>query len=226
MFPVIRRVVVKNLRLILSTGIVVSLLSCGGGGSGIYGGFDTVLVGVAQLTPPKLESDTVVKLDDNADGICDRFLFEDDEIQITLRSEVIKDANGEDITNNPSPVYIDRYKLTFISAVNNNNCENYESCRSVFATPYEQLTSITVDPGTEIPTAITVALGSWKSTVLSQHCLTSLDNCIYNVVLEMRGREVLTGSDKTIRATFNVQFMDYPVGNSEGVTADANCTIQ
>ncbi len=219
---------VKGLKLTLVTGIIMvgGLLSCGGSGSGIFGGFDTVLVGITQVDPPKLESDTLILLDNNGDGICDGFSFQDDSLQVTIKSQTIKDSQGQPVTANASPVYIDRYRLTFISAVNNNNCERYAPCKNLFANPYEQFTSITIEPDQEVQVGIPVALASWKSTVLSQYCATSLDNCIYNVVLEMRGREVLTGSDKTIRATFNVQFANYNQGNSQGATADANCVLQ
>jgi hypothetical protein len=173
-----------------------------------------------------LESDTLVLIDNNNDGVCDSISFQDDSLQITLRSETIKDTGGQPVTTTPSPVYIDRYRLTFISAVNNNNCERYANCKSLFSNPYEQFTSITVEPDQEAQINLPVVLASWKSTVLSQYCLTPLDNCIYNVVIEMRGREILTGSDKTIRATFNVQFSNYSQGNSQGATADANCVPQ
>ncbi len=215
---------VKKVKLALAAGLLsAGLLSCGGGGSGIYGGFDTVLIGVSQVNPPKLESDTLILQDNDGDGFCDGYSFQDDALQITLKSEPIKDANGEVITPNPSPVYIDRYRLTFVSGVSNNNCERYKSCRSLFAQPYEQFTSITINPNEELTVGLVVVLASWKSSVLSQYCATPLDNCIYNVVLELRGREVLTGSTKTIRATFNVQFANYNQGNAQGATADANC---
>jgi hypothetical protein len=105
-----RRVKVKGLKLILAGSFLLAggVISCGGGGSGIFGGFDTVLVGVASVNPPKLESDTLVLIDNNNDGVCDSISFQDDSLQITITSEVVKDPLGQPITTNPSQVYIDR----------------------------------------------------------------------------------------------------------------------
>jgi hypothetical protein len=203
------------------------LFSCGGGsGSGIYGGFDTVLVGITSLTPAKVNSDTLVWVGNT--GVCG-VTFQDDAINIKIRSDTIKDALGQPVTANPSPVYFDSYRVIWSSAVSNNACEGAPECKQIFATPFTQLTAITVPPNSEVEIdGLVVALASWKSSVLSQYCVSSLDNCIYNAVLELHGREVLTGREKIVRASFNIQFADYDQGNACGAnpcTADSTtCT--
>lgn len=203
------------------------LFSCGGGsGSGIYGGFDTVLVGITSITPSKVNSDTVIWVGDT--GVCS-VDFQDDAINIKIKSETIKNASGQPVTPNPSPVYFDSYRVIWSSAVSNNACEGAPECKQIFATPFAQLTGITVPPDTEVSLqGLPVALASWKSSVLSQYCVSLLDNCIYNAILELHGREVLTGREKIVRASFNIQFADYNQGNACGAnpcTADSTtCT--
>ncbi|MFN3813227.1 MAG: hypothetical protein ACK4SM_01210 [Aquificaceae bacterium] len=191
------------------------LYSCGGGGSGIYGSFGTVLVGITSLTPTKVNSDTLIWVGE-AGQLCS-ISFQDDAINIKIKSETIKDAAGKPVTSNPSPVYFDSYRVIWTSAVSNNTCEGAPECRQIFATPFAQLIGITVPPDSEVAVdGLVVALASWKSSVLSQYCVSSLDNCIYNAVLELHGREVLTGREKVIRASFNIQFADYNKGNACG----------
>lgn len=204
------------------------LFSCGGGGgSGIYGSFDTVLVGITSITPTKVNSDTVIFVGDR--GVCG-VSFQDDAINIQIKSETIKNASGQPVTPNPSPVYFDSYRVIWSSAVSNNACEGAPECRQIFATPFAQLTGITVPPDREVSMqGLIVTLASWKSSVLSQYCISPLDNCIYNAILELRGREVLTGREKIVRASFNVQFADYNQGNACGAdpcTADSTTCIR
>lgn len=202
-------------RLALLCMIAPAVFSCGGGsGSDIYGAYDTVLVGVTSLLPPKVDSDTIVWVGDT--GPCG-MSFYDDAINIKIKSETIKNSAGQPVTPNPSPVYFDSYRIIWSSAVSNNACEGAPECKQIFATPFAQLTSITVPPDSEVELdGLVVALASWKSSVLSQYCVSSLDNCIYNAILELHGREVLTGKEKVIRASFNIQFADYNQGNACG----------
>ncbi len=198
-----------------------AVFSCGGGsGSGIYGSYDTVLVGITSLVPAKVNSDTVVFVGD-AGQRC-QLTFQDDAINIRIKSETIKNVAGQPVTPNPSPVYFDSYRVIWSSAVSNNACEGAPECRQIFATPFAQLTSITVPPDSEVEVqGLVVTLASWKSSVLSQYCVSSLDNCIYNAILELHGREVLTGKEKIVRGSFNIQFANYDQGNACGASACA-----
>lgn len=198
--------------------LTAMMYSCGGGsGSDIYGSFDTVLVGITSLTPTKVNSDTLIWVG-QASQICS-VSFQDDAINIKIKSETIKDAAGNPVTSNPSPVYFDSYRVIWSNAVSNNTCEGAPECRQIFATPFAQLTGITVPPDSEVEiTGLVISLAAWKASVLSQYCVSPLDNCIYNAVLELHGREVLTGRAKVVRASFNIEFSDYNQGNACGAT--------
>jgi len=206
------KTLIKGSKVLISLSFL-TLISCGGGGgngSGIYGKYESSLVGILSIEPIHLSSDVVIWRDIDKDGTCDTVVFKDDSVNATIYLEPIKTYNGTNVTNNISPVYIDRYTIYFYSSVSNNNCERFEECRQIFHTPFVNFTSITLTPDqNKVKVSIPVVLASWKSNTLINYCSTLLDNCIYNAVIELRGREIYSGKSMVIRGTFSLQIADY-----------------
>lgn len=216
-------------------GIIALLMfiSCGGGGVKGAGELNSTVVSIAGITPSKLESDVVITVDNNGDGICDGISFQDDTVVVKIVSQsIVPDAQGI----NPSPVFIDRYRITFINASSANNCERNEPCRALFAQPVERFVNISVDPNGEALLTISVIPVDWKSNVLINFCASVTDSCVYNALIELHAIEVYSGKGKWIKGTLTVQVADYVKSNSatideggnivQSAREDANCTFQ
>jgi len=221
MYIIINKMEVKKLLKGFCIGFpLIILSSCGGGieNSEVIGGFYSVVVVLNSVRPSTLQSDVIIKLDANGDGICDEISFQDDFVVFQMTSK--PRVKSKDITF--SPVYIYKYKLEFLNASTNNNCEKIPVCKEIFTKTYERGLSITLDAPTVTDDEViemsktfqvTVVPAGWKD-VLSLYCYTTSDNCVYNVKVTFYGVELYSGKESSIAGTFTVQFADYFQGNS------------
>ncbi|MEJ5339269.1 MAG: hypothetical protein WHS43_06405 [Aquificaceae bacterium] len=235
-------------RLLLPVGLIVmALAGCGGGGGGssiggVYGSTLVYVLGFETRTGSALQSDIFFLTCSNGRDV---YNFQTDTVLIKFKAETIKDALGNPVTQNPSPVAFTRYKVSFLSASPTNNCERYPDCRQLMAGGYEGLVGFSVHPespegrferqyanGDEVRIEIkkgesiqeiTVVPSSWKSNTLVNYCTTVLDNCLYNGVIEFYGRELYSGKEKVVRVPFTVQFADFPKGSPYGSFTDTPC---
>ncbi len=188
-------------RFLSAFGFVALILAgCGGGGGSSIGGvYGSVIVTTGDYDyKPRgtycLQNDKPKFLDEILDSL-------------TLNSEVIKNSSGQPATQNPSPVYIDSYRVLFFSATANNNCERYADCRTLFANGYSGFVGLTIPPGGSASYRNMVLVpANWKMNTLVNYCLTQLDNCDYNAIIEMNGREIYSGKTQTIRFNLRLSF--------------------
>lgn len=191
------------------------IVSCGGGGTKGHVNYGSTILGIESILPSKLDSDVFVKVDNDKDGICDALHFQDDTIVVSFKAYPNTDPQTSGI--NPSPVYINRYRITFFNASAGNNCEAHEDCKVLFSHPIEGLISLTVEPNTTAYYTIPVISSDWKSQILINYCATPMDSCIYQAVIEFLATEVFSGKSEWIKGGFTVQIADYIQGNSKTV---------
>ncbi|RMH81394.1 MAG: hypothetical protein D6674_00185 [Acidobacteria bacterium] len=222
--------------------MLLGLFGCGGGsGAGIGGVFGSTLVYITELitrSGSSIQSDVFYLT-------CNDYNFQDDMVLIKFKAETIKDAAGRPVTENPSPVFFSRYKVSFFSGSPTNNCERFPDCRQLMSSGYEGLVGFSVNPKSpegrferryangddvsfdlkegEFIQEVLVVPSSWKINTLLNYCLTALDNCIYNGVIEFYGRELFSGKEKVVRASFTIQFANYPKGSPYGSFTDTPC---
>lgn len=228
--------------------ILLSLLGvfgCGGGGSsigGVYGSTVVYLVEFITRSGSNVQSDIFFL---TCSGNRNVPTFQDDVVLVKFKAETIRDALGNPVTQNPSPVFFSRYRVSFFSGSSTNNCERYSSCRQLMAGGYEGMVGFTVYPNSpegsfrksytngdgvdlELKTGesiqeVLVLPSGWKSSTLLNYCLTPSDNCIYNGVIEFYGRELYSGKEKVVRASFTIQIADYIKGSPYGSFTDTLC---
>ncbi len=240
----------KSLFPIFGLAILI-LAGCGGGGSGIGGVYGSTLVyvlGFETITGSALQSDVFyITCSDGKNA----YNFQSDTVLIKFKTETIKDAAGNPVTQNPSPVTFTRYKVYFTSASPTNNCERYPDCRQLMAGGYEGLAGFSVHPNFpqveqgrfisfireyangdrisleitkgESIQEITIIPATWKSNTLVNYCTSVMDNCLYNGVIEFYGRELYSGKEKVVRTSFTVHFADFPKGSPYGSFTDTPC---
>lgn len=221
--------------IIISAGVLIA--SCGGGGTEGHINYGSVIVGIESIIPAKLDSDVFVKVDSNGDGICDAIHIQDDTVVVTFQAYPNMDPNTTGI--NPSPIYIDRYRIRFFNASAGNNCELHSDCKALFSVPIEGIMSFTVEPNSKAYYTLPVIPSDWKSRVLINYCATPMDSCVYHVSVEFHAIEVFSGKGEWIKGAFSVQIADYVQGNSmtvdrqqdtvsfvENSVKDADCTLQ
>lgn len=122
-------------KLAILGGFIVGIvmLSCGGGsGSGSLN-FDSVVVSILNVSPNPLESDVIIRKKRTelvrtdpanscnilapATDVCTGTAYKSDTITITFRSQTIKNAQGQPATSNPSPVYVEKYRISFSNCI-------------------------------------------------------------------------------------------------------------
>ncbi|MEM2695921.1 MAG: hypothetical protein QXU09_03185 [Thermoproteota archaeon] len=189
-------------KILFSIGLTAMVLAgCGGGGGSSIGGvYGSVILTTGEYEyKPRgtycIQNNQPIFFDEVIDNL-------------DIKSEVIKNASGQPVTQNPSPVYIDSYRVLFFSATANNNCERYPDCRALLASGYAGFSGLTVPPGgTATFKNLTLVPANWKLNTLVNYCLTPSDNCDYNAVIELHGREIYSGKTQTIR--FNLRLSLY-----------------
>jgi len=203
-FQILIRLAFLSLLFVLS----FSLYNCGGGVEG-HTQFSSVTVGIRDIVPSHLQSDVFVKVDNNNDGICDSIHVQDDTVVVSLYSYVY----SKEINKNPSPIYIDRYRLTFFNASSANNCERNYSCALLFKESVERFISLSINPDEKVYTTIVVIPSDWKY-ILMNYCTSPADSCKYNVFIELHATEVFSGKSVWIDGEFTVNIGDYVQGNA------------
>lgn len=202
----------------------ILIISCGGGGTKGHINYGSTILGIESITPTKLQSDVFVRVDNDNDGICDALYFQDDTVVVAFKAYPNADPQTTGI--NPSPVYINRYRITFFNTSAGNNCEAHEECKALFSHPIEVLMSLTVEPNSTVYYTIPVIPSDWKSQVLINYCATPMDSCVYQAVIEFYATEVFSGKSEWIKGAFTVQVADYIQGNSKDVQAGLQENVQ
>lgn len=191
-------------RLLPIFGLATLILAgCGGGGGSSIGGvYGSVVLTIGEY---EYKPRGTYCMQNNQPTFFDEVID-----SLDIKSEVIKNVSGQPVTQNPSPVYIDSYRVLFFSATSNNNCERYQDCRTLFANGYNGFSGLTVPPGgTATFKNLILVPASWKLNALVNYCLTPSDNCDYNAVIELHGREIYSGKTQTIR--FNLRLSLYAI---------------
>ncbi|ADC90160.1 hypothetical protein Thal_1531 [Thermocrinis albus DSM 14484] len=197
------------MRKYLSLAALSFLVSCGGGGSDGYKAFDSVTVTLSSIEPQLVQADVINLVKDQNTNQCYP-VADADTVTIKLRSDTIKDASGKPITNNPSPVYVYRYRVTFIPQnPSQNPCENNPPCRQTLAQGIDASLSITLLPDSELTyQGIAVTLADWDNGPVRTVC-SSAGGCYYTARIELYVREVLSGREKVLSGSVTVDFADY-----------------
>lgn len=221
------------MRALIAFAAILLITSCGGGG-GIEGAgeFTSTVVNISGIVPSKLESDVVIKLDNDGDKLCDGISFQDDTIVVKIVSRSI---TSNEQSKNFSPVIIDKYRIKFFNASAANNCEKNNICKSLFSHPIERFVNISVDPNGEALLPISVIPADWKSNVLINFCSSVTDSCVYNALIELHAVEIYSGKENWIKGTLTIQIADYMKSNSvtideqgkivQNAKEDANCVF-
>ncbi len=105
----------NQFKILLTIVASINLFGCGGGGGSGSLDFDSVVVSIAGVkddngNPPPINVSCNVVY--NSSGTCVGEDFQSEIFVITFNSQTIKNAQGQPVTSNPSPVYVEKFKLS------------------------------------------------------------------------------------------------------------------
>jgi hypothetical protein len=197
----VKKIVISVLSIIMTCGLIISC----GGGDDLAGGAEDFTRGYLYASTQNIyEADAAVATDTDDDGFCDILIFEPDNIDIKITSEVYPSPNDEPIIG--SPVKITQYIVEFTPLENSP------------ALPTKQMVSewiIAPDSITTIPVRI---IDQEDKVNMSSHPLNYSDylnfslsggvSYEYRVKVSLRAQEVLSGVEKTIQVQFNLYYYD------------------
>ncbi len=211
------------LSLLLAATCSTFLAACGGASSDTVGIFESSIIYIKEIVGGsyiRIDVARIVCVNGTNSTESDP---NDNDIQVILRMEPVKKADGTPVTQNPSPVVFTRYKISFSPLVSNNTCESHQDCKNLLAGGIDRPVGFTLFLGnqdnpnapTETRVRVLAIPASWKSQVLSRYCLSTNDNCLYRSIIEFYGKEVFSGKERTVKSTFSIEFVDHRSGNDQ-----------
>jgi hypothetical protein len=205
-----KKIVVSVLSYIMACGLIIS---CGGGDDLGGDSQDFTRIYVFASVQGIYEADAVIATDTDEDELCDSLLYESDNVNISLTSQVYPSANDTPIVG--SPVKISQYIVEFTPLEN-----------SPALPPKQIVSEWTIAPDTTTTIAVRIIDIEDKFST-SYHPLNYSDyldfisaggaSYEYRVKVSLRAQEVLSGVEKTIEFEFTLYYFDieddcnYPV---------------
>jgi|UniRef100_A0A7C2VBF4 hypothetical protein len=210
--------------------LAIGISNCGGGGGSGSLDFNSVVVSILGANPNPLESDVIIRKKETryvwtnypacdtltpANDVCTGTTFKSDVITITFRSQTIRNAQGQPVTSNPSPVYVEKYRISF------SNC---------IPGTYESSVGATIPPDTDTQISIQPITFDMKKSIAlqGQYIYISNDGCgtIFTVYtypnpcnaianIEFYLVEQYSGKRKTISYPINVRLADITTQDDE-----------
>ncbi len=125
----------KKILLSGSICLTFGMISCGGGSRGLSADipvFNTVTVSIIDATPSPIQSDVVVRFPQReiintgppacnvigtAEDVCTGASFPADNLTLTFRSTTVRNAQGQPATPIPSPVLVEKYRVSFTGCI-------------------------------------------------------------------------------------------------------------
>ncbi len=211
---------------VASMPIVLGAFSCGGTGLSDYTPtFDTVTVVIANAQPNPLESDVVIHTPVQApvlsapstgcnaiavaNDVCIGAVYRAENVDITFNVEPLKNVKGEPVVELPSPVLVEKYKVSFTGCIPG----IYEFPVGAVLQPTGDST-VTIQPITQdMKIAITEIINyiyinqDGCPTLLQRASYPSICNALANFEFDVV--EIYSGKKKTIKYSLAIRLADY-----------------
>lgn len=214
--------------------LMLAIGGCGGDSRGLSGSatvFTTAVVHIKSSQPPTLESDVIVRFRVDtmvassfstgcnvpAQGqVCLGSTFRGDNLTLTFVVETIKNAQGQAVTPNPSPILVEKYRVRFTGCIPG----TYEFPVGHVLTPGE--TQVTIQPITPDMKRSIVVPGNFVY-VHDDGCLTQFNALTYQGICNAVAQfefdlvEINSGMRKTMGYNLTVRLADFTTQDDQCV---------
>ncbi|MCS7196393.1 MAG: hypothetical protein NZ827_03900 [Aquificaceae bacterium] len=213
--------------------LVLAVGGCGGSSRGLSGDvpvFNTVVAYPKSAQPPTIESDVLVRTqvdmmvnsgpptcNTRAQAqVCAGSTFRSDNLILSFVVETIKNAQGQPVTPNPSPVLLEKYRVRFTGCI-----------LGVYEFPVNQVlnqgeTQVTIQP---ITLDMKMGIVSQRNFVYIHNdgCPTLFSASAYSGVCNATAHfefdlvEINSGIKRTVRYSLAVRFADFTTSDDQCV---------
>ncbi len=219
----------KKILLSGSICLTIGMISCGGSSGGLsedVSVLNTVIVFVKESQPGYLNSDVIIRKrttetvksgspDCNtlitANNVCTGKEYTPENLTITFKSEPIKNVQGQPLVANPSPVRVEKYRVSFTQCIQG----VYEFPINLTIPPNEERT-VVIQPITPAMKEAIVKPTQYIYINNDDECQTVFDvvdypsPCVADANFEFLVYELYSGKRATVKYRILVRFEDFP----------------